>query len=92
MSEVEGNLVCISKNIDKSRFELIEGDSIKASDSDEVNEDSDDSVFETGQKSKEVQLRDTKKNRVISSGSKVKLQISDIQVSEGTLILEALLI
>jgi hypothetical protein len=48
MSEVEGNLVCVSKNIDKLRFELIEGDSIKASDSDEENEDSDDSVFETG--------------------------------------------
>lgn len=34
-----------------------------------------------------VVLRDTKKDREVKAGSRVKLQLTDVQVSEGTLIL-----
>ena len=73
MSEVEGDLVCITKSADTSRLEVIEGDSVKASDSDEMAEASDDSVFEEQTNSKELQLKDTKNGRVLKHGSRVKL-------------------
>ena len=54
MSEVDGDLVCITKSLDKSRLEVIEGDSIKASDSEDASEQSDDSVFEEHSSAKEI--------------------------------------
>jgi hypothetical protein len=65
MSEVEGDLVCITKNTEESRFEVVEGESVKASDSDDVAEDSDDSVFEETSKLKEITLKDTKNGRIL---------------------------
>ena len=54
MSSVEGDLVCITKSLDQSRLEVIESDSIKASDSDDAAEASDDSVFEEHSSPKEI--------------------------------------
>ena len=92
MSEVEGDLVCITKSTDQSRLEVIEGDSVKASDSDDSAEVSDDSVFEEHTSTKEIQLKDNKNGRILKQGARIKLQIEDIQVSEGTLILQASII
>ena len=92
MSEVEGDLVCITKCSDPSRLEVIEGDSVKASDSEDAAEVSDDSVFEEHTSTKEIQLKDNKKGRTLKQGTRIKLQIEDIQVSEGTLILQASLL
>ena len=41
---------------------------------------------------KEVTLIDTHKDRQLKKGSRVKLCLSDVQVTEGTLILEGSLI
>ena len=92
MSEVEGDLVCITKSSDSGRLQVIERDSIKASDSDDVAEQSEDSVFDEKASNQDVHLKDTKNGRVLKQGSRVKLTIEDIQVSEGTLILQASLI
>jgi hypothetical protein len=90
MSQIEGDIVCITKNIDQDRFKIIEEAKRKQSESE--SEDSDeDSVFEDGE-SREVSLNDTQKGRTMKTGSKVKLTITDIQVSEGTLILSCDLI
>ncbi len=78
MSEVEGDLVCIIKSSDPSRLEVIEGESIKASDSDDASEVSDDSVFEENTSTKEIQLKDNKNGRTLKQGTKIKLQIEDI--------------
>ena len=73
---------------------------ISSDDSDEENEEDDDddkdSIF--GDDSKEAavaiyHMQDTEKdNRRIAAGSKVKLQITDVQVSEGSIISYATLI
>lgn len=45
-------------------------------------------MFENGETKEEVYFVDTKKNnRLIKKGSRVKLQITEVSVSEGTLIL-----
>ena len=73
MSEVEGDLVCITKCSDSNRLEVIEGDSVKASDSDDSAEVSDDSVFEEHTSTKEIQLKDSKNGRTLKQGTKIKL-------------------
>ena len=76
MSQVEGDIVCIVRSIDRSRFKVVEQAKRKQSESE--SEDSDeDSVFEDDEV-REVSLEDTKKGRVLQAGSKVKLVIRDI--------------
>ena len=90
MSEVEGSeLICITKEINMQRFKL--QTELKSSD-DDSDHDSEDSVFERDQNQKEVTLVDQEKNRNLKKGSRIKLQITDVQVSEETLILEATLL
>ena len=90
MSEVEGSeLICITKEIDMQRFKL--QTELKSSD-DDSDHDSEDSVFERDQNQKEVTLFDQEKNRNLKKGSRIKLQITDVQVSEETLILVATLL
>lgn len=89
MSEVDGEIVCITKELPQGRFNVLEAskNKRKSSDSDDSANSDSDSVFEDQETYKEIQLTDKKNGRVLKAGSKVKLQISDIQVSEGTLIL-----
>ena len=66
------------------------------SDADEIAEESEDSIF--GDEYKEsaaaiYYLEDTQKdNRIMQAGSKVKLQITDLQASEGSIISYATLL
>ena len=89
MTEIDAGIVCISRDLDKDRFEVKITPKRKSSDSSE--DDSDDSVFEHDD-GQEVTLTDTKSGRAIEVGKQVKLKLSDIQVSEGTLILSATMI
>jgi len=100
MCQVEGALTAIVNQVDEERFEVKETETKKqkddiasASDSDSMQDDDDDSVFSNdGTDSKQVVLLDKKKGKTIDLGSKVKLQISNIIISEGTLISHAELI
>ena len=95
MCEVEGSLVCIVKNVDAERYEVRdqteETPKRKGSDSSDDEGSDSDSVFEQEQASS-TYLVDKKRGRSITVASKVKLSLTDVQVSEGTLILSAELI
>ena len=88
---LEGNLTAIIKNVDETRFSLkeIDNDEVKSSDS---SSDSEDSVFEGDNTNKTVFLFDQKKKKEIQVGSSVKLEITELVVSEGILISSAKLI
>ena len=88
---LEGNLTAIVKNVDETRFLLKEIDGGKSMESDSSS-DSEDSVFEGENNHKTVFLFDQKKNKEVQVGSSVKLEITDVLVSEGILISSAKLI
>ena len=99
-------MTAIVNNIDQTRYVLKrEGSApanneekkkaISSSDS-EDNEDDKDSIFDDEENDKAAAicyLEDSQKNnRRIGAGNKVKLQIVDVQVSEGSIISYAVLI
>ena len=100
---IEAELTAIVNNIDKERYVLkSSGEQKKADSSDDsdLNDDDDDgdndSIFGDEEKAKSSavwHLEDSKKgNRRLEAGSKVKLQITAVEVSEGTIISYATLL
>lgn len=93
MSEVEGcNLACIIKDFDPDRFKVITESTttkrkVSEDDSDDDGQESEDSMFDEAPANTSAIVEDTKNGRHLKAGSRIKIKISDVQVSEGTLIL-----
>ena len=95
---IEGELTAIISNLDNGRF-TVKKESTEDSDEDsDSNVNDSDSIIddEPGNKSNDRAiyfLEDTQKgNRRIQAGSKIKLQLEEVKVSEGTILSYATLI
>ena len=99
---IEAGLTCVINNFDLDRFAVKSETTAKpaapkkkdadslSSDDDDFDSDDNDSIMGDNEV---FFLEDTKKeNRKIVQGSKVKLQLTDVKVSEGSLISYATLI
>ena len=99
--KIDGNVTAIVDQIPQDSFKLVkeevktskkDGDNLS---SDDENVDDNDSVFSDDKKAGETSwsLVDLNRNgRVIRVGSKIKLQIREVTVTEGTIISHATLL
>lgn len=76
--------MCITRNPDSDRFTEV-ADAQKASDSSEEDQSEDD-IFDRS-RTKVSMIKDNEKNRTLQKGSRIKVELTDVQVSAGTLIL-----